>query len=155
MPPLRPVPRAISGPLLARSPWFPQALPPGSRFPMHQNDNPLHWGIPTPWGGLATGQTPPLMRGGCRPLALPAPDHLRDASPQPPARCVAQVPKTGAHPELEPRTIPGTFVLGKMHKIARRNDWNRSQGLRWPMNINFLRNVIFFQTFCPEQKFLG
>ena len=38
--------------------------------------------------------TRPLMRGDCRPLALRARDNLRDASPQTPARWVAQVPKT-------------------------------------------------------------
>ena len=114
-------------------------------------------------GGPRGSPDPPAHARG-----LPPP---RAPRPRPPAGCVT--PATGGrftNLELEPRTIPGTFVLGKMHKIARRNDWNRSQGLRWPMNINFLRNVIFFQTnlsetksrfsvqfyaFCPEQKFLG
>ena len=48
--------------------------------------------------------------------------------------------------ELEPQTIPGTFVLAKIHKISRRKNWHRSQSLRRPWNTIFSRNVIFFQT---------
>ena len=78
MPPLRLVPRAISGHLLARSPWFPQALPPGS--PCTKTITHFMGAYPPPGAAWRPPQTPPLMRGGCRPLALPAPDHL-------PARC--------------------------------------------------------------------
>ena len=52
---------------------------------------------PSAGGAWRLPQAPPLMRGGCRPLALPAPDHLRDASPQPPAGYVIRH-RTTQHP---------------------------------------------------------
>ena len=57
-------------------------VPPGTspRFPMHQNDNPLHGGMPVSRGSLAALPDPPAYARG-----LPLP---RAPRPRPPAGCV-------------------------------------------------------------------
>ena len=63
---------------------------------MHQNDNPLHGGIPAPWGGLAAPPHPPAHARG-----LPPP---RAPRPRPPAGCVTPATCSMRRPSPENST---------------------------------------------------